>query len=384
MMTPRHTGERLMSREVQTSRTVSKTKGEASPLSALFLLMLPALLLSLACSPPRVTPPHGTTAVDRQLSLMGTTVTVSVEAVDHPTALAASERAIRALEAAEARLSTWREDSELSRFNRTDVGRPFLLSPKLAKNLHSAGYWWRETEGAFDPGIGMLIEAWGLRRGGRVPQSGELENALACNGLTSLSLDGETATRLHPGFWIEEGGFGKGAGLDEAISAMKGPGVVGGVVNLGGQIALLGDGKEGTFGIADPDDRSRMALTVQIGRGSLATSGNSERAIEVAGVRYGHILDPQHGRPARDFGSLTVWAPTAMAADCLSTGLYVMGPDTALAWTFGRSDIETLILERTPTGLRVRATSGWQGRLSRNGKVAIEYVKRVAASDQRP
>ena len=373
-----------MSRMGQKPATASGAKRDTFLLSALFLLTLPALLLSLACSPPRVTPSPGTATVDRQLSLMGTTATVSVEGVDHTTALAASERAIRALEEAEARLSTWRDDSELSRFNRMEVGHPFLLSPELARVLQSAWYWWRETSGAFDPGIGALIQTWGLRQGGRVPGTEDLAYALACNGLTSLRLEGETAVRLHPGLGIEEGGFGKGAGLDEAIVAMRAPGVVGGVINLGGQIALLGDGKEGTFGIADPDDRNRMVLTVQIGRGSLATSGNSERGIEVGGVRYGHILDPKLGRPARDFGSLTVWAPTALAADCLSTGLYVMGPDTALAWTLGRSDIETLILERTATGLRVRATSGWQGRLSAKDRVTIEYVKRIADSDQRP
>ena len=373
-----------MSRRGKKPKLARDAKGETTLLSAFFLLTLPALFLSLACSPPRETPSRVTTTVDRQLSLMGTTATVSVEGVDHPTALAASERAIRALEAAEARLSTWRDDSELSRFNRMEVGRPFLLSPKLAGVLQSAWYWWRETAGAFDPGIGALIQAWGLRQGGHVPGTEELANALACNGLTSLSLEGETAIRLHPGLWIEEGGFGKGAGLDEAIVAMTAPGVIDGVVNLGGQIALLGNGKEGSFGIADPDDRSRMVLTVQIDRGSLSTSGNSERGIEVGGVRYGHILDPKLGRPARDFGSLTVWAPTALAADCLTTGLYVMGPDNALAWTLGRSDIETLILERTATGLRVRATSGWQGRLSTKDPIAIEYVKRVADSDQRP
>ncbi|MFQ5749404.1 MAG: FAD:protein FMN transferase, partial [Planctomycetota bacterium] len=98
--------------------------------------------------------------------------------------------------------------------------------------------------------------------------------------------------------------------------------------------------------------------------GSLATSGNSEHGIEVGGRRFGHLLDPRTGRPAPDFGSVTVWAPDALTADCLSTGLFVMGPRPALAWAHAHAGIEIVVLETTPDGdLRATATSGWKGRI---------------------
>ena len=85
---------------------------------------------------------------------MGTRLDLTVEAPDRAIALAASEKAVGALEAAEARLSTWREDGELARFNRSPVGAPFALSPALAAELQSARQCWEETGGAFDPTVG--------------------------------------------------------------------------------------------------------------------------------------------------------------------------------------------------------------------------------------
>jgi thiamine biosynthesis lipoprotein len=108
---------------------------------------------------------------------MGTTLTVSVEALDRLTALAAGEKAVRALEAAEARLSTWQEDTELARLNRATVGEAVALSQKLAEELAAVRHWWKETNGAFDPGIGVLVDIWGLRQGGRRPTSNILAQA---------------------------------------------------------------------------------------------------------------------------------------------------------------------------------------------------------------
>jgi thiamine biosynthesis lipoprotein len=133
------------------------------------------------------------------------------------------------------------------------------------------------------------------------------------------------------------------------------------VLNLGGQVAVYG-GTSWTIPVADPRDRQRPVVALDVSSGSVATSGNSEHGFERGGVRYGHLLDPATGEPARDFGSLTVWAPGALAADCLSK-LYVLGPDGALAWARDREDVEVLILEPLAGGLRARATAGWRGRL---------------------
>jgi FAD:protein FMN transferase len=110
-------------------------------------------------------------------------------------------------------------------------------------------------------------------------------------------------------------------------------------------------------------------VTVRIPSGCLATTANSERRIRIGGRDLGHILDPRTGRPAADFGSITVWAQEAFAADCLSTGLFVMGPDDALRWAEQHPGIEVLVLASPedsvgkPT-ITARASSGLRHRVT--------------------
>ena len=296
---------------------------------------------------------------------MGTALTIEIEAVDRPAALAASEVALRALEAAETRLSTWTGASELARLNAATPGRPVPLSPALARDLAGARHCFELTGGAFDPGVGALVDLWDLRGAGRVPSAEERARALAGGGFSALRLDGGTATRTRGGMRLEEGGFGKGAGLDDALAALAGrPGVVSAALDLGGQVALHGAGREFQVAVADPRRRSRAVVELSVAAGSLSTSAASERGIVVGGVPYGHHLDPRRGVPVPDFGSVTVWAPSALLADCLSTGLYVLGPEAALAWAAAHPEVGVLVLEpRREGGLHGRTSSGLRGRL---------------------
>jgi thiamine biosynthesis lipoprotein len=343
-----------------------------------FRRLAPALLAFLAvlaaCA--SSTPAENAVWLERRVMLMGTSLDLVIAAVDRERALAASERAVAALEAAEARLSTWREDTELARLNRAPAGRPQPLSPELAADLGAARRCWEETAGAFDPAIAPLIAAWGLRQGGRLPSEVERREALAASGMDGLRLESigsdSAAVRGRPDLAIEEGGFGKGAGLADAVEALaEVPGVAGASLDFGGQVAVLGAGAHGSWGewkveVADPRRRDRPVVALSIPWGSVSTSGNSERGITVEGRRLGHILDPRTGEPAPDFGSVTVWTADPLRADCLSTGLYVMGPEAALAWAVGRPDVEVLVL-RPPQdggdGLEALATQGLRGRI---------------------
>lgn len=302
--------------------------------------------------------------------LMGTALDVEVEAANRPAALAASERAVEALEAAEARLSTWRDDTELARLNRTPVGQQMPLSPALARELQAARRCWEETEGAFDPGVGALVRAWGLRTGGRIPDESELR---AAQGVSGLRLQDGTAVR-EKDLLLEEGGWGKGAGLVDALDALKQNGVARASLDLGGQVAVLGNGWE--IPVADPRQRDRSVVILKVDGGSVSTSGNSEHGFEIDGKRYGHILDPRTGNPAPDFGSLTVWTADPLWADCLSTGLYVLGPERALAWAAAHPGVEVLVLRADGGRLRALASPGLRGRLrAMDSEVTIDFVR---------
>src|SRR5262249_21140457 len=153
-----------------------------------------ALALATAAVPRAPALPAGIT-VERRLALLGARLTPSGAAAHPAAALPASERAVAAREAAAARLSTWRDDSELALLNRAPVGVPFPLSAPLAAELGAARRCWQATGGVFDPTVGPLVAAWGLRTGGRLPSAEELERARAATGMDGLVLSANTAVR---------------------------------------------------------------------------------------------------------------------------------------------------------------------------------------------
>ena len=179
----------------------------------------------------------------------------------------------------EAMISTWREDSELSRLNRGENPKG---SPELSAMLDQAMAISRETGGAFDPTIGRITLP---RRGAKAG--------------------------------IDEGGFGKGYALDRMLALTPGKAMI----NFGGQIAVRG---ARDVSIAHPRHRDHPLVTLTLRDASLSTSSDSEQP--------GHILDPVTGKAVPSWGSVSVIDPSAFRADALSTALYVMGPQRGLAW----------------------------------------------------
>lgn len=339
---------------------------------ALLVALLPAALAVAGETP------DDSVRVERRLALMGTELTLLVGGPERSAALGASEAAVAALEATDARLSTWRNDTELARLNAAPVGEPVRLSPTLARELAAARRCRQLTRGAFDPAVGALTAVWGLRTGGRQPSEAERLRALEASGFEHLALDGQTAIRRIPGVLLDEGGFGKGAGLAAALEALRAHrGADRALLDLGGQVAVFGCGEPWNVDVAHPEERARTVASLRMDEGSLATSGNGVRGLIVDGRKVGHLLDPTTGRPAPDFGSLTVWAEDPLEADCLATGLYVMGPQAALAWASDHDGVEILILRTTPTGLAADATPGMAERLTRlDPEVSLHVLNR--------
>jgi len=335
-------------------------------------LLLP-LLLAPAAAPAGQ---QGGVRLERRVEAMGTVLDLELEAADRAEALAASEAAFAALRAVEARLSTWREDSELARLNATPTGYPFRPSPELAAWLERAFHWRDLTGGAFDPSLGALVTAWDLRGAGRVPGPEELERARAACGAEAWSLHlPDMLVRRSPDVRLEEGGFGKGAGLDTALDALRKRGVRRARLDLGGQLALLGEGRPWSVELAHPDARGRALLRLELDGGSLATSGNSERGRDVGEERVGHLLDGRSGRPAPDFGSATVWTSTALDADCLSTAAFVLGPEAGPSRMAALPGVEALWILRGAERPRGIATEGLRGRLfPLDPKFEVEWI----------
>ena len=302
--------------------------------------------------------------IERQVATMGTTLRVEVEATtDRAAAIELAEALIREVAAAEARLSTWRDDSELARINRAPVGE--WVETSAHGELVAAWQCREATGGAFHPGVGRLVAAWDLRGTGRIPSTAEIE--VARRGLDRLAYeDSNHPNRIRrlADVVLEEGAFGKGAGLDAALRAMERLSSKGTEflrLDLGGQVAWANAARPVVVDLADPRDRARpvLELTLDGRRGSLASSGNSEKRFNFNDESFGHLLDPRTGRPARDFGAAAVVARDALAADCLSTALFVMGPDEGSRWLAQQESLfEAVYLVVEGERLRAKLTPG--------------------------
>ena len=313
---------------------------------------------------------------ERQVSAMGTRLSLVLEAPSRGQALTASEAALAAVEGVEARLSSWRPESELSLLGRSPVGQHFEASPELFADLTRAFAWRAVIAAAFDPAIAPLIEAWDLRGEGRRPSPAELEVARASSGPQAFQLTaGGRVLRLREGAGLDAGAFGKGAGLDAALAALREAGIQRARLDFGGQVAVLAAEDPYTLAIADPDQRGRGLLALELRAGSVATSGNSERHVVVDGQRLGHLLDPRSGAPALDFGSVTVRCADAFDADCLATALFVLGPEAALELAARLPAVEAVVLTRQDGRLRARASAGLRGQLhTLDPELRIEWI----------
>lgn len=293
-----------------------------------------------------VSPDARSPRVEREAWVMGTRLRVVTEAPELPAARDASEAVVREVERLEDLLSTWDPTTPVSRLNQAAPGGAVALPGELGALLEEARAWGRSTGGAFDPAVGALVDAWDLRGQGRVPDAEAASRARRASGPGVWELRGDSAVRLDPAAWIDTGGFGKGAALRSAAELLRRSGVSRALVDLGGQLwAQAPPARPWSVPVAHPLHRHRPAALLRLHGVSAATSGTSERWVEVDGERLGHILDPRTGRPAPSWGTVTVVHPDPFVADVLSTALHVMGPEDGMAWLADRPSVAALFLE---------------------------------------
>lgn len=267
-------------------------------------------------------------------STMGTTWTVRA-VVDDDRRLAELQRLIEATLGEQiAVFSHWEPTSELSRFNGAQAGR-IPVSAALWHVVETALDLAAQTDGAVDPTLGALVDLWGFGPPGPrdasqpLPQSQELERAMALCGWTHLQPDAATRTLVQPGgLRLDLSGIAKGHAVDQVSECLSAMGVDHHLVEIGGEMrgrGLKPDGMPWWAEIEASSGGSPRTL-VALQDLALATSGDAERGFNVGQTRFSHTLDGRTGRPI-DNGvtAVSVLADTALEADALATAISVLG-----------------------------------------------------------
>ncbi|MDD9806820.1 MAG: FAD:protein FMN transferase [Gammaproteobacteria bacterium] len=300
-------------------------------------LLLAALLALAGCDaapPPAEHALHGET--------MGTTWSVklfdAVPAAEYDAMAAEIAVLFDGLNAA---MSTYIEDSEISRFNRSRDTAWQPVSPALAEIVAQALEISGHTRGAFDVTVAPIVALWGFgaaQKEGTFPDRMLLDDLMKTVGYRHLSarLEPPALRKGVPALQVDLSAIAKGYAVDRVAALVAAHGVNNYLAEVGGELRASGVSqllRPWRVGVEKPMPgwRETMHIVELKGRG-IATSGDYRNFIELDGRRYSHGIDPRTGEPAPYRGaSMTVIADTAMEADAWATGLFVLGKDEALA-----------------------------------------------------
>ncbi len=344
-------------------------------LKRLLCALLAAVLLPLICGCGTAKKAHeqaDTTEAVRSVFAMDTYMTLTAYGKNAGETL---DEAIGLIQQNEAHWSVTLPQSEIGRIN---AGEQILPDAATGALIRRALELSRSTMGAYDPTVYPLVSAWGFTTGNhRIPSDEEIAKLLTLRGIEKVLID-ENGVKAHDGAMLDLGGIAKGYTGDMLCALLKEKGVEHALINLGGNVQALGakpDGSAWRIGIRSPYDDSLLGA-VAVKDKCVITSGAYERCFTGEdGKVYGHILSPFTGKPV-DNGTLSVSVICEEGAmgDALSTALFVMGPEQALAFWRANEGFEVILLDQDGT---LYVTEGLNDSFTKRSNSAVKQICKV-------
>ncbi len=241
-----------------------------------------------------------------------------------------TNEAFAAIDDLEARISNWKDSSQISYINRHAAEGPVKAAPEVIALLQACVWASKETDGRFDITVGPLLELWGFyQKEGTQPDREAIEEARKRVGIDKVHIDPieMTVEFEEQGMRLDMGGIGKGAAVDVAAQVLRRNGITAAMVD-GGSSSMVAIGhppgeNHWTVHIRNPYNNDELLDAVPLVNASLSTAGCHDKMLEANGVRYCHILDPHSGKPVIGALSISVIAPTGTETDGLDTGFVV-------------------------------------------------------------
>jgi thiamine biosynthesis lipoprotein len=241
-------------------------------------------------------------------------------------------------------MSTYLEDSEISRFNHSRTTNWFPISNDFFHVMKQAIYAYQETQGAFDPSIYPLVSLWGFAKQIKFkpPSEQQIQTALKRTGLQYVKLQSspEAIAKQKISLALDLSAIAKGYAVDVISEFLLNKGLSNHLVEIGGEIRAHGTNlHQPVWNIAIEHPASVQAQTqvnaviksIYLNNQALATSGDYRNFYEYQGKQYAHTLDPKTGYPVQThLVSITVLHPSSLWADAMATAMMVMGKDKAL------------------------------------------------------
>ena len=341
-----------------------------SPVRILFSLLAACLLLA-ACNRSETPAPP---TVTLRGETMGTTYTVKYVSdglKQTPAPQEVQKQLDGLLEEVNRQMSTYREDSEISRFNRMrDTGRPMPVSADFGFVTAEAVRLNGLTGGALDVTVGPLVNLWGFgpdKSVTREPSPEQIAAASRVTGIDKIAVggtsDAPTLAKAQPEVYLDLSSIAKGYGVDKLALHLESLGIGNYLVEIGGELRGKGKNAQGEswrIGIEQPQivQGGGTQIIVPLDNRAIATSGDYRNFhTDAHGRRLSHIIDPQRHEPiSHNLASVSVIADTAATADGLSTALFVLGEERGFALA-EKQGLAVFFIVREGGGYRTQTSS---------------------------
>ncbi len=293
---------------------------------------------------------------------MGTTYHITVVAGYFLDTAGLQTKIDRRLDDINRSMSTYRKDSEISRFNAWELaGEKIIISDDFWQVMIIAQKIYELTAGAWDGTIKPLLSLWGFdstKNKNSIPEKSEIQGQLANIGFNQIEISSDRfLIKRKASISLDFGSIAKGYGVDQVTALIKKTGIENFLVEIGGEVFASGhrkDGKPWRVGINRPQKDApydQIYKVINLHNKAFATSGDYRNYFEVDGKRYSHILDPRSGYPiSNGVVSVSIVADDCTFADGLSTAVMVLGPQKGLALINKLDDVEGLIVTRQQDG----------------------------------
>jgi FAD:protein FMN transferase len=227
--------------------------------------------------------------------------------------------------------SAYRRDSEFCKWRR---GETFVVSQPLLEVLARAQFWVTQSNGAFNPSVGIASELWAAASSAQsAPSDKDVQSVVEQLRTLPFQAVGEAINRTGDCQALNLNAIAKGYIVDRAADAVLGEkGVESIVLNVGGDLIHRGTGST-SVRIQNPlraYDNEPPMYTLNVADAAVATSGSAARGWQIGETWFSHVIDPRTARPVSEIASASVIAQTAIEADAIATVLSVVNDDERL------------------------------------------------------
>lgn len=258
-------------------------------------------------------------------------------------------------------LNHYLPESEISRFNRNDT--LFYELPYFYPVLEASREVVNVTDGAFDPTVAPLVNAWGFGpEGGELPDSIAVDSLLDLVGFDKIVFNTGYVTKTQPDIQLNFSAIAKGYGVDVVADYLSEQGVEHMMVEIGGEIVCRGVNSRGEvwkIGIDDPVSNGNMTAAIAINNRAIATSGDYRNYYIRDGKKYSHTLNPHTGYPVEhSVLSVSIIADDCMTADAYATAFMVLGLEKSLQVLEAQPSLDALIIYDDNGEIQTYQTAG--------------------------